>query len=509
MAPSLPLKLNLKPQGRDGKDPLQGTPTPAVAYQRSKADHMGSLKQGSYLLFKNVNLFVQACIFFLLEVPGVEVSATHQPRMCSLVLRGLNRKVKNLNRALGEALKTLASKYPTPKSDSSPHPVALCVSALRDPKGNFTGSIRVDFLNRAPLREISSLDLGPLGRAGHVEPYIPRATQCGKCGKFHNSRKCLTQSPACAKCGNTDHALDKCKASSQDRICVNCGGAHSSFWEGCTFHKIHKHACTLRVMDSISYADALVKAKAAAKVAAPIKVTPPSRTPPTVPARPVIPPPKDPVEGRIVGFIMDLFFSLTGNPEILRDIGMVADRHFGDLVSSADSLSQSLRHRGTELAELLKTPPPPGPDPAQSTPAPAATESSSATETVSLNKDSVQLTLEKSTSEAPLASNTNKSQSVPDSESDSESDSETEVNLSAARCTPYKPKAEDPPPKKGGGSKPRAQPVGSPPVTRSRARAHDLPQGPPSKPSSPPPATPGRLDYDPVSDFDFEATMRM
>jgi len=95
-----------------------------------------------------------------------------------------------------------------------------------------------------------------------VKPFVPQPMRCMKCQRFgHIASKCRRQ-VRCVRCGE-GHDLEGCpiKEDATKATCVNCGGAHSAAYRGCSKYAEVSQALKVSVNQKISYRDALVKVK--------------------------------------------------------------------------------------------------------------------------------------------------------------------------------------------------------------------------------------------------------
>ena len=95
-----------------------------------------------------------------------------------------------------------------------------------------------------------------------VKPFIPQPMRCMKCQRYgHVAGKCRHQ-VRCVRCGQA-HRLDECpvKEDVNKAVCVNCKGAHSAAFRGCSKYQEVSKALRVSVTQKVSYRDALTKVK--------------------------------------------------------------------------------------------------------------------------------------------------------------------------------------------------------------------------------------------------------
>jgi len=88
-----------------------------------------------------------------------------------------------------------------------------------------------------------------------VREYIPQPLRCFKCQRIgHVAQQCKWRQ-RCAKCGG-DHEYGKCSKDTKLKCC-NCGGEHSAAYAGCVVQKQAKEVQRYKVVNKVSYAEAL------------------------------------------------------------------------------------------------------------------------------------------------------------------------------------------------------------------------------------------------------------
>lgn len=92
-----------------------------------------------------------------------------------------------------------------------------------------------------------------------VREFIPAPLRCFKCQRMgHTVLQCKGKM-RCAKCGG-EHEYGKCVEGTKIRCC-NCGGEHSAAFGGCPVQQQAREAQKYKVLNQVSYADALKKVK--------------------------------------------------------------------------------------------------------------------------------------------------------------------------------------------------------------------------------------------------------
>lgn len=88
-----------------------------------------------------------------------------------------------------------------------------------------------------------------------VREYIPQPLRCFKCQRMgHTAQQCKWKQ-RCAKCGG-EHDYGKCNKDAKLKCC-NCGGEHSAAYAGCVVQKQAKEVQRYKVMNKVTYAEAL------------------------------------------------------------------------------------------------------------------------------------------------------------------------------------------------------------------------------------------------------------
>lgn len=93
-----------------------------------------------------------------------------------------------------------------------------------------------------------------------VTAYVPRPWQCYRCQGFGHDAKNCKRGPKCVFCAG-DHLVEVCPNKNDgQRKCTNCSGNHTANYGGCVHVKNENNVQKLRVMENISYRDAVKKA---------------------------------------------------------------------------------------------------------------------------------------------------------------------------------------------------------------------------------------------------------
>jgi hypothetical protein len=88
-----------------------------------------------------------------------------------------------------------------------------------------------------------------------VREYVPQPLRCFKCQRIgHVAQQCKWRQ-RCAKCGG-EHEYGKCNKDTKLKCC-NCGGEHSAAYAGCVVQKQAKEVQRYKVVNKVSYAEAL------------------------------------------------------------------------------------------------------------------------------------------------------------------------------------------------------------------------------------------------------------
>ena len=87
-----------------------------------------------------------------------------------------------------------------------------------------------------------------------VKVYIPPPLRCYKCQHYGHIAAVCKGRKRCSKCED-DHDYDKCDK--EQNKCCNCVGDHSAAYQGCEFSKRAKEIQRVKVIDDISYSEAV------------------------------------------------------------------------------------------------------------------------------------------------------------------------------------------------------------------------------------------------------------
>lgn len=89
----------------------------------------------------------------------------------------------------------------------------------------------------------------------YVRAYIPKPMRCFKCQKFGHIARFCKEKRRCARCTG-DHEYGDCPAGVQLKCC-SCGGEHSVTFGGCEIMKQEVEVQKVKVMDKLTYAEAV------------------------------------------------------------------------------------------------------------------------------------------------------------------------------------------------------------------------------------------------------------
>lgn len=87
-----------------------------------------------------------------------------------------------------------------------------------------------------------------------VKQFIPNVARCFKCQRYGHVAAACRGKERCVRCGG-EHPFDQCPKT--QLYCVNCKGAHSAAYGGCTALKQAKEIQKCKVHEKISYAQAV------------------------------------------------------------------------------------------------------------------------------------------------------------------------------------------------------------------------------------------------------------
>ncbi len=90
-----------------------------------------------------------------------------------------------------------------------------------------------------------------------VRPYIPPPIRCYRCQRYGHIAAVCKGKQRCPKCGG-DHRIENCEENAQYKCC-NCGGQHRVTYSGCNVRKRAVEIEQMKVVDNISYAEAVKK----------------------------------------------------------------------------------------------------------------------------------------------------------------------------------------------------------------------------------------------------------
>jgi hypothetical protein len=90
-----------------------------------------------------------------------------------------------------------------------------------------------------------------------VRPFIPPPLRCYKCQKYGHIAAVCKGKQRCPKCGG-EHRIENCEENTQDKCC-NCGGQHRVTYSGCNVRKRAEEIEQVKVVNNISYAEAVKK----------------------------------------------------------------------------------------------------------------------------------------------------------------------------------------------------------------------------------------------------------
>jgi len=90
-----------------------------------------------------------------------------------------------------------------------------------------------------------------------VYPYCPPIPRCTRCQRLNHTLKDCHGTIRCSKCGQ-QHERQHCKATKPH--CVNCGGAHSAAFHGCSRKILLRNAYKEKAKQTMSFQDAVDKA---------------------------------------------------------------------------------------------------------------------------------------------------------------------------------------------------------------------------------------------------------
>jgi hypothetical protein len=86
-----------------------------------------------------------------------------------------------------------------------------------------------------------------------VRIYIPNPLRCFKYQRFGHSKQSCRGKLTCARCGEAEHDSESCQKTPH---CVNCKGAHPSFYRSCPSWQTEKEVQTLKYVNNMTYAEA-------------------------------------------------------------------------------------------------------------------------------------------------------------------------------------------------------------------------------------------------------------
>ncbi|KAK3102216.1 hypothetical protein FSP39_009656 [Pinctada imbricata] len=244
-------KINIIPlKTDDSRVNLDNVKSTLTSAQQDRPYQFRSLERGpgAYLLVnKHADARFWICFLQLRFADIYAIYLVDSPRYKTVVLKGGNTKAKSQGRGQGQWLPNhiLTSKI------AEKHDNLIAAQRLLNKEKRPTGAIKATFFEEAPKKV---LGLGPHSRA---ETYVPPAPRCHKCHGFHATSRCrATEATKCAKCGG-DHEQKQC--SSTGYKCLNCGGAHHTYYRDCPENKRHRAAHVSSITDGISYAAAVQK----------------------------------------------------------------------------------------------------------------------------------------------------------------------------------------------------------------------------------------------------------
>lgn len=90
-----------------------------------------------------------------------------------------------------------------------------------------------------------------------VRLYIPPPLRCYRCQRYGHIAAVCKGKQRCPKCGG-DHRFENCEENAQDKCC-NCGGQHRVTYNGCNVRKRAVEIEQVKVVNNISYAEAIKK----------------------------------------------------------------------------------------------------------------------------------------------------------------------------------------------------------------------------------------------------------
>ena len=99
-----------------------------------------------------------------------------------------------------------------------------------------------------------------------VRAYVPPPLRCFKCQKFGHIAAVCKGKKRCSRCGG-EHDYGECEEGAKVKCC-NCGGEHSAAYGGCEASKKAQEVQKVKVVQGISYAEAVKKVSEEAQIVA-------------------------------------------------------------------------------------------------------------------------------------------------------------------------------------------------------------------------------------------------